>query len=149
VRIEFKSSYLIAFAILAASVAVSFGVARGILAATIVTGCLYLHEAAHALMSLRRGVPVKAIGLSARGGYTLRGRSDDWLTEAQSAISGPLVNLLFAWMFARMPGAYWQWLSNANMVLAVSNLIPFRGSDGWRLWNSLLAPFVPTKRRAS
>jgi Zn-dependent protease len=148
-RVEFKPSFLIAFAVLTASVAVTYGLERGLLAGAILTASLYLHEAAHAVMSLRRGVRVTAIGLSAMGGYTIRARSADWVTEAQSAISGPLVNLLLAWMFMRMGGGYWQWLGSANLVLGVSNLIPFPGSDGGRLWNALLAPIISSRPRKS
>ncbi len=144
-RVEFKPSFLIAFVVLSATVAVSFGLERGLLAGAVLTACLYLHEAGHAMMSLRRSVRVTAIGLSVKGGYTVRADSGDWVTEAQSAISGPLVNLLLAWMFTRIGGVYWRWLGTANLVLGVSNLIPFRGSDGWRLWRALLSPVTRPK----
>jgi Zn-dependent protease len=31
-------------------------------------------------------------------------------------------------------------VANANLILAIGNLIPLRRSDGWRLWKAISSP---------
>jgi Zn-dependent protease len=117
--------------------ALRLGGLRGMLAAAMVAVSLLLHEVGHVLIASAYGAPVKKIGLAALGGYTVRESSGRRWMEAQSAAAGPLVNLLIFLILSSVGGAVAQAVANANLLLAIGNLIPLRRSDGWRLWKAI------------
>ncbi len=92
---------------------------------------LLAHEAAHATIALALGVKVKKFGLSWHGPYLVRDPGSP-LKNLLITLAGPLVNIILI--------ATWFWLPTfaiTNLLLAVSNMLPIRGSDGARacvLW---------------
>lgn len=96
------------------------GVAFGVLAMTI-------HELGHITAALLLGIQIKQVGLRWKGLYTIR-EAGSPLRNIAVSLTGPLVNLaltltvLFAPTFAL-----------ANFCIALGNLIPIRGSDGYRI----------------
>jgi Zn-dependent protease len=101
--------------------------------ATLLLGSLLAHEAAHTAAAIACGVRVKAIGLSAAGAYTIRSHSADRTIELLTALSGPLANLLLWVAFSGMPGVLANLLATCNLILGLSNLVPIRPTDGWRI----------------
>jgi Zn-dependent protease/predicted transcriptional regulator len=126
-------------------------------AALLFFGSVLTHEMAHALMSLRRKIPVRGITLFIFGGAThakveSRGPADEFLIS----VVGPLTSLGLGAIFAGVAlagrpllpdpvtGAF-GYLGFVNIVLAVFNLLPGFPLDGgrvlrsavWRITNSL------------
>jgi stage IV sporulation protein FB len=107
------------------------------LAAAMVAVSLVLHEVGHVVIASAYGVKVKRVGFAALGGYTVREFSGRRWVEAQSAAAGPLVNLLLFLVLSYVGGGVAHSVANANLILVIGNLIPFRRSDGWRLWKAI------------
>jgi len=99
-----------------------------------ITSSVLLHECGHASIARIWGVNVKAVGLSFKGGYTVRERSHRVAVEALTTLAGPCVNLGLYLVFAHIAGRVSAWVSFSNLVLLVANLIPLGPSDGFRLW---------------
>jgi Zn-dependent protease len=88
---------------------------------------LLLHELGHAATARVLGVNVKAMGLCVLGSYIRRAAANDG-RDAVIALAGPLISLALA-------GLLWPlapWLASANVIVALSNLIPMSGTDGCR-----------------
>jgi Zn-dependent protease len=93
--------------------------------------CL-VHEWGHITVALIQGVHVKKLGLSIWGTYIVRDLGPSAWTEIAIAAAGPLANLLVA--FVPIHLQYWMAF---NLVLGLSNLVPFGRSDGARIANHL------------
>lgn len=106
--------------------------------ALLLTASLLAHEGAHAAVALGYGVPVTKIGMSAAGAYTQRAHSPERRVELQAAIAGPLANLLLWGAFLAAPGVVPRMLATCNLILGMTNLVPIRPSDGWRIWKLLV-----------
>lgn len=120
--------------------------AAGIAAAVVLLGSILLHEMAHALLAVRDGVRIRSITLFAFGGVTeLRGEATTAGADFRIAAAGPAVSVVLAGAFrglevaaaaAGAPGAVvstLSWLWQANLLLAVFNLIPAAPLDGGRI----------------
>ena len=108
---------------------------EGLVAGGLVVASLIVHEIGHLAMAQWLGVRVKAIGLCLKGAYVCRSSSPEPLSELLIAAAGPAANLLvFLWL--RDGNAVAKWVSLLNLVLAISNLLPIRSSDGHRIANS-------------
>ena len=94
---------------------------------------LVCHELGHVAAAIVEGVKVKAIGLCLKGSYIIREQSPEPLEEAIIACGG----LGFNFVLAVLAWPYWRWLALLNLVLFISNALPFRGSDGQRLLGCL------------
>jgi len=138
--LEVKPSLLVPLVALSLCYTIRLGGLRGILASALVAFSLLLHEFGHVLIASVYRVKVKKIGLAAFGGYTVRESSGRWWVEAQSAAAGALVNLLLFLMFRSAGEGVPRTVANANLILAIGNLIPLRPSDGWRLWKAISSP---------
>jgi len=136
-HLEVRSSLLIALAGLVLFYALLLGWVRGLLATALVACSVLLHELGHVLVATVNGVKVKRIGFAAAGGYTVRELSRRWWVEAESALAGPLVNLLLFLVFNSAGGVVAHAAAQANLVLAIGNLIPLSRSDGSRLWKAI------------
>ena len=136
-HLEVKSSLLIALAGLVLFYALLLGWVHGLLATALVAFSVLLHELGHVLVATVNGVKVKRIGFAAAGGYTVREPSRRWWVEAESALAGPLVNLLLFLIFNSAQGVVAHAAAQANLVLAIGNLIPISRSDGSRLWKAI------------
>ncbi|HWR36631.1 MAG TPA: hypothetical protein VN622_12245 [Clostridia bacterium] len=136
-RFEWKASALWIFAVLTLALAGILGWAQAALASGLIMASILLHEVAHIAVAMHHGVKVKALGLNGRGAYTRREHSNRWIVEAQSALAGPSVNLALYIVFVSFSGTMNQMLALSNLVLGVSNLLPFRPLDGWRFWQAV------------
>jgi Zn-dependent protease/CBS domain-containing protein len=126
--------------------------------------CVALHELGHALCAARYGIKTASITLYPIGGIARISERPKPRQEFWIALAGPAVNVVIAALAAlvmmaqhiRPPSIGWtiHWTSSisatlyqANIVLALFNLIPAFPMDGGRVLRSLLAIFgMPTTR---
>ncbi|SDZ40346.1 Zn-dependent protease (includes SpoIVFB) [Jannaschia faecimaris] len=114
-------------------------------------GSLILHELSHAMVARAYGMSVEGITLFVFGGVAeLRNEPPDALTEFRVAIVGPLASLAIAAIFlmarwvaaavgaADLAVAVLEYISLANFVLAVFNLLPAFPLDGGRVLRAFL-----------
>src|SRR5215467_13316084 len=100
IRIHLTFLFLLIFVWLTESVAQGKASPfRGLALAGIIFGCVILHEAGHALISLRSKTLPKAIVLLPIGGISMLDDSRDakgpaWTREMQIALAGPVISLL-------------------------------------------------------
>jgi Zn-dependent protease len=111
---------------------------------------ILLHELAHALVAIRRGIPVPAITLFLFGGVSeMREEPKQPGTEVQIAIAGPIASLVLALIFGGLytllradpPGlvsAVPRYLAIINAALALFNLLPGFPLDGGRVFHAIV-----------
>lgn len=129
----------------------------GVIAGIGLLGSIFVHEAAHAVIALRHGVPVASITLWLLGGLALLEKeAPSPAAEARIAGSGPLTSLAVAVVLlvtgfgmevvgvAPALSATLVWLGGLNAVLGLFNLLPGAPLDGGRLLHAWL-----WKRRGS
>lgn len=132
------------------------------------------HEFAHALMARVRGVSVLGITLFIFGGVAQIGdEPDSPATEFLIAIVGPLISFVIAilaaavwiWLqalsvmgvlenslvlqFARYAAVTAFYLAQANLLLAVFNLLPGFPLDGGRVLRAIVWALIKDRRRAT
>jgi len=137
---------------------------RGLALLFIIFASVVLHELGHALISSQAGIPAKAVILLPIGGVTLldetrlasQSANDAWKRDVRIALTGPLVNLLIAFVagivvLAVAPQAQlWAkpWVVSTNLPrslvwvnfgLAGLNLLPAYPMDGGRILRALFA----------
>ena len=135
-------------------------VALAVMAAILFFASVLIHEMAHALVSVARGIRVQDITLFLFGGATrakvdAKGPADEFVI----AVVGPLTSLalggLFWWIsslegFLTRPVAgaigYLGWV---NLILAVFNLVPGFPLDGGRLLRSAVWKATGNLRKAT
>ena len=88
IRFEFRGNAIYPFGLLAATLIVRFGVARGAAAAALTVLSLLLHELGHAATARAFEITVSSIGLSRNGLYICR-RQGKGIREAVIAAAGP------------------------------------------------------------
>jgi Zn-dependent protease/CBS domain-containing protein len=145
----------------------------------IILACVAAHEIGHMLVARCAGLVAKAVILLPLSGVTVFDESrtqpvqtsdEAWKRDVRIALTGPLVNLLFAAVAAGLiwvtiPGAnLWQWpflqsgnlprsLVWANLYLAGLNLLPAYPLDGGRILRAYFArtvdPAAATRRAVS
>jgi Zn-dependent protease len=94
---------------------------------------IIVHEAGHFIMAQLRGVRVKRVGISWMGPYLVRERGSRTDTVLIAA-AGPATNLLvFVWSLMTGDGIS----AAVQLLLAVTNLLPIAGSDGYRIVREL------------
>ena len=121
-----------------------------VLAALALVLSLLLHESAHAVIALRKGVKVEDMTLWALGGVTRMGRIETASAQLVISGSGPLTSLLLggigigageavqAVSGANVAAVVFFWLGQMNLVLGVFNLLPGSPLDGGRIVQALL-----------
>ncbi len=109
----------------------------GLISAGLLCVSLLFHELGHLVTATACGVRVTAVGLSIKGAFLRRANSHDPGKEAAIAICGPMASLLVFCLF-RDSGAVLNWVAQLNLVLAVTNLIPIEGTDGYRFVRGLV-----------
>jgi Zn-dependent protease len=132
-RVEFKKSGLLLVSVLLLCLLIRFGLRGAIVASFATLFSLACHELGHVAAAFAEGVKVKRIGICLKGTYIVREQSPEPLEEAIIATGGLGCNLLLA----AIAWPYWRWLGLLNLVLFVSNALPFAGSDGQRVLRSL------------
>lgn len=149
-------------------------IALAALASLLLFGSVLAHELAHALMARWRGVAVLGITLFIFGGVAqIRDEPDSPATEFLIAIVGPLISfvlailaaalwiwtqaldglgiffqtpLQFGWRYVAVLGFY---LAQANLLLAVFNLLPGFPLDGGRVLRAFLWGISKNQQRAT
>ncbi|MDE3202431.1 MAG: M50 family metallopeptidase [Acidobacteriota bacterium] len=94
----------------------------------IIDGALAMlfHELGHIVMALMLGVRVKHVGLRWKGLYTVREAGPPGKNIVIS-LAGPAVNFILCFL---LPYSFN--FALANFCIGLGNLIPIRGSDGYR-----------------
>jgi Zn-dependent protease len=123
----------------------------GAVAGSAVLASIFAHEAAHAVVARRYGVPVASITLWLLGGVAhLEDEAPSPRAEAWIAGAGPLVSVIVAVLFggagllldaidvAPLAAATFLWLGLINGILAVFNLLPGAPLDGGRVLRAWL-----------
>lgn len=123
--------------------------------------CVVLHEFGHALAAQKYGIQTKDIVLYPIGGVArLEKLPEDPKQELWVAIAGPLVNIGIFIVLAGVltltgfdlqsleeikigPNTIVLYLTSANLILALFNLIPAFPMDGGRILRALLATRLP------
>jgi Zn-dependent protease len=134
----------------------------GLLAGFGLLGSIFIHEAAHAVVAVRYGVPVKSITLWLLGGVAqLEKEAPTPAAEARIAGVGPLTSVIVGVVLltvgfgmdvigvAPALGATLLWLGGLNMLLAVFNVLPGAPLDGGRLLHAWLWNRSGSRARAT
>jgi Zn-dependent protease/CBS domain-containing protein len=125
--------------------------------------CVVLHELGHSFVAMRFGAHVSSVTLLPIGGVaSMRSIPEKPYQELLVSLAGPSVNVLIALVLMAVRGGYHvlgeqnvfpmsvgelvDALVNANLILAVFNLIPAFPMDGGRVLRSVLALFLPFPR---
>lgn len=125
------------------------GLVKGIIGGLLVTLCLVIHELAHVLAASCFAVPVHGVGINLKGAYTFRRYARRPWHDVMIAAAGPLANLvlMFLSFFVPKVGIF---LAEWNCGIAVMNLLPLPGTDGFRIVKtifradmSIYAPKLP------
>ncbi|MDE2572837.1 MAG: site-2 protease family protein [bacterium] len=171
IEIVVNSSWLFIFALVVWALASGFvpfqtaelgAVGRGTLAvvtALLFFGSVLVHELAHSVVARTRGVPVSSITLFIFGGVShLEGEPPNAPGEAWIAFVGPLASLMIAalfWLVGRgigpqtPAGAGLEYLSAANLMLAIFNLLPAAPLDGGRVFHALVWRWTGSRLQAT
>ena len=136
----------------------------GVLASLLLFASVLVHELAHSLVAIRRGIEVNSITLFIIGGVSnLSGRSEKASTEFLVAIVGPvssaLIGLVCLALWAvlgpdELPDSrpaigILLYLGNVNLLLAVFNLVPGFPLDGGRVLRSIVWGVTKSEKRAT
>jgi Zn-dependent protease len=134
----------------------------GLLSGAGLLASIFVHEAAHALVALRYGVPVSSITLWLLGGVAhLEKEAPNPGAEAKIAGAGPVSSLavgalllgagfaLFLVDIALVFAATLLWLGGLNAMLALFNLLPGAPLDGGRLLHAWLWQRRGSRARAT
>ncbi len=119
-----------------------FGWSRGTLAGFLLLLSLLLHEAGHIGAAILTDTRIDAVGVCLKGPYIRRQAASSKLADLGIASAGLAVNVVIILAFWNATGVL-HWLAALNAYFAVSNLIPFGGSDGQRILR-LLRGQTPT-----
>ena len=125
------------------------GFPNGVIGGLLVIASLLLHELAHATAALLFDVPVYGIGIKFVGAYIHRKYARRPIHDVLIAASGSAASLFLtlASFFAPKVGV---WLAEWNFGIVLLNLLPFPGTDGWRILKTLFRPdaaIYQTERR--
>jgi Zn-dependent protease len=132
------SPALAALVVLGVVAAVWWAPAEALLVAAGVGLSLLAHELAHGLAARRLGYDVDYLELGLLGGRTAwSGPTPDAPTALTIAAAGPACSALIA-VVAELAGS--RPLAAINLLVAVTNLLPVTGSDGWVIWRAATAP---------
>ncbi len=123
--------------------AVTFGVFAGLA----IVGCVFAHEAAHAVVAKLKGQRVLSIRVFFFGGYSVIEGEPEPMTEFQVAAAGPAASILLAfgfWMLQMADlghgfTATMRALALANLAIGLFNLFPGFPLDGGRVLRGLVA----------
>jgi Zn-dependent protease/predicted transcriptional regulator len=134
-------------------------VTLGIVTALLFFASVLTHELAHSLVARKRGIPIKQITLFIFGGVSsLEGEPTTAPVEAWIAFVGPLTSIVIGAIFfvlslalgPRTPlGLAAEYLSFANLILGVFNLLPAFPLDGGRVLHALVWRWTKNRYRAT
>ena len=133
-----RSGWLL-IAVLAAMGCRDLGFTNGVLGSAALVVSLVIHELAHAAAAVFFGVPVHGIGIKFVGAYTRRRYGWRPYQDVIIAACGPAASLFLTvacWFVPRVG----VWLAAWNFGIAVLNLLPFPGTDGYRILKTMFSP---------
>jgi Zn-dependent protease len=119
-----------------------------LLAGVTMVGCVFLHEASHVVVAVRRGLAVRSMRLYMLGGYSVIDGTPTPKTEFLVSIAGPASSVLIGLVMmvasylvgtGNLVGATFWSLGLANIAVGVFNLLPGFPLDGGRIVRSILA----------
>ena len=108
---------------------------------------IFVHEAGHAIVMQREGIPAGApVFIPFVGAFiAMRGRPRDAFVEAKVGIGGPLFGSLAAWAVLAagvwLQRPLWIAIGHAGVFLNLFNLIPVSPLDGGRIAGVFTRPF--------
>lgn len=114
----------------------------GVLFLTQVFAVCLLHETAHGIAAALEGSKVCSLRLTAVGAE-MKLASDIYLSymqDARIAFAGPAVNLITAWLAAKVEA---NMFAGLNLCFGLLNLLPIRPLDGGRILIDLLSILDP------
>ncbi len=176
IEIGLHYSWLLIALLIAFSLAGHFGAAHpgwdrsviwgmAIVTAVLFFAAIIAHELSHAMVAIRRGLPVRTITLFALGGVAqLEKEPEDAKTEFWVAVVGPLASALIGficlglaallgWTLMTEPTtplvAMLVWLGYINLGLAVFNMIPGFPMDGGRVLRAIIWRITGNAARAT
>ncbi|MDE2767644.1 MAG: site-2 protease family protein [Chloroflexota bacterium] len=120
----------------------------GVVTSLLFFTCIVAHEAAHTVVAVRTGIPVRSIRLFIFGGLAEMGREPDRPSqEFFITVVGPLTSAALGGLFlalgdqleaASIPAVTARWLGEMNLALAVFNMLPGFPLDGGRILRSIM-----------
>lgn len=131
----------------------------GVVTSVLFFTSILLHEAAHAVVAVRTGIPVRRIRLFIFGGVAEIGSEPSRPgQEFVITIVGPLTSAALGGLFIVLAGNFpavsiphvtMTWLGQMNLVLAVFNMLPGFPLDGGRILRSMVWAFSGNYLRAT
>ncbi|HXW52203.1 MAG TPA: site-2 protease family protein [Candidatus Acidoferrales bacterium] len=131
----------------------------GVITALCFFASVLIHELAHSLVARSRGIPIKQITLFIFGGVSnLEGEPSTAPVEAWIAFVGPLTSIVLGGVFFLIGvlvgpknalGLAAFYLSWANVILGVFNLLPAFPLDGGRVLHALIWRVTKSRYRAT
>ena len=134
----------------------------GVITALFFFASVLVHELAHSIVAVRRGIPVRKITLFLFGGVAeITREPSDPATEFRVAVAGPAISAVLAcgfWIASAAMGAQasrpglqmaLRYLAWANTVLLAFNLLPGLPLDGGGIVRALLWKGTGSLRRAT
>ncbi|MBF4163083.1 site-2 protease family protein [Nocardioides acrostichi] len=130
----------------------------GVAFAVLLYGSVLLHEASHALMAQRLGLPVGAITLHFLGGMTtIEGEARRPRDEFLVAVVGPITSIAVGGVALLLTGVLpgglvllaAQGLAGANLLVGVLNLVPGLPLDGGRVLRAGVWGLTGSPRRGT
>ncbi len=115
------------------------GFANGLLGGVLFVVSLLIHELGHATAATLFGVPVYRIGLKLVGAYAHRKHASRPIHDVIITASGPLASLFMTVASCFVP-RIGVWLATWNFGIVALNLIPFPGTDGYRILKTIFWP---------
>jgi Zn-dependent protease/predicted transcriptional regulator len=134
-------------------------VTLGIITALLFFASVLTHELAHSLVARKRGIPIRQVTLFIFGGVSsLEGEPTTAPVEAWIAFVGPLTSIVLGAIFFVLSlalglttplGLAAEYLSFANLILGVFNLLPAFPLDGGRVLHALVWRWTKNRYRAT
>ena len=131
----------------------------GVVTSVLFFTSILLHEAAHAVVAIRTGIPVRRIRLFIFGGVAeIESEPSRPGQEFVITIVGPLTSAALGGLFIVLAGNFpavsiphvtMTWLGQMNLVLAVFNMLPGFPLDGGRILRSMVWAFSGNFLRAT
>jgi len=133
---ELRPDSMVPIALLLVFTAFELGAGSALAATALFLASLIAHEFSHLVVATILGTEVSAFGFCWKGAYIRRDKAPNPICELLISAAGPLGNVLIA-AFALRLGGLGTWLADINLILALMNLLPVRGSDGRRILTAI------------
>lgn len=134
--------------------------AMGAVSSLLFFASVLIHELAHSLVSISKGIPVKSITLFIFGGAAnITKEADKAEDDLLMAFAGPLSSCVLAGIFWVLYSITYDgaveisllcfWLAQINLVLAIFNMLPGFPLDGGRIFRSIIWKVTGNYKRST